>query len=263
MPTITKTLALASLLFGFATLGYTEVITPSTAKGTSQFTTNNDPEGTITVNELIDGSGLDGVGPVESQMHDNDDFNMWFSGDVEAGFGPSGVDGDGDPFTVLPPADQLLEFLLPGRYDLDSALVWQYNEEFDFFGFPVARALRGVFQMEILVSPTAAGEDFTSLGVFSLATAHDHNLTIPVPPEPAQELALTGATSVRRVRFDILSNIDMDPNVVDPPSGEQFVGLSEVRFKGTIVPEASTVILVLLGVAGLLPFALWRRRRRT
>lgn len=232
-----------------------DVVAPSHVKATSQFGV-----GVISAESLIDGSGLDAVGPVEDQLHDTLDVNMWFSGDEPAGFGPSGVDGDGDIFTVLPPGDQLLEFVLPAHYDLDSALVWQYNEEFDFFGSPASRSRRGVHEMEVLVSPTAKGDNFTSLGNVILAPSHDPNATGTVPPEPAQTVALAGADKVRRVRFDIESNYDQ---FLGGSGNEFYVGLSEVRFDGRfVVPEASTLVLFGLGLAALLPFARRHRKRK-
>lgn len=244
-----------AILLGVSVPIYADVVAPNHVKATSQFGVD-----VIFAESLIDGSGLDDIGPVPDQLHDTQDVNMWFSGDQPAGFGSSGVDGDGDIFTVLPPQDQLLEFVLPAHYDLDSALVWQYNEEFDFFGSPASRSRRGVHEMEVLVSPTAKGDNFTSLGNVTLAPSHDPNAVGTVPPEPAQTVPLSGADKVRRVRFNILSNYDQ---FLGGGGNEFFVGLSEVRFDGRfVVPEASTLALFCIGFAALLPFVRSRWKRK-
>ena len=46
----------------------------------------------------------------------------------------------------------------------------------------------------------------------------------------------------------------------DSNLGGNFVGMSEIQFEGTIVPEPSTLLLSLLGLTGLM--AVWRRRNR-
>lgn len=61
------------------------------------------------------------------------------------------------------------------------------------------------------------------------------------------QITFPEAGDARLVRFNITSNHGGDNN---------FVGLSEVRFDGTQVPEPSAGILALIGLAGCL-----RRRR--
>ena len=46
----------------------------------------------------------------------------------------------------------------------------------------------------------------------------------------------------------------------DSNAGGNFVGMKELQFNGTLVPEPSTLLLSLLGLTGLM--AIWRRRNR-
>ena len=67
--------------------------------------------------------------------------------------------------------------------------------------------------------------------------------------EPAQVFALSGASNVRRVRLTI--------NSVQGGVDDGTAGLSEVRFRGTFIPEPSTVALLAVGC-----YAVVSRRRR-
>ena len=80
---------------------WAEIVTPASVTATSSFVAL--PE------NLIDGSGLDGIGNVEDQLHDTDELNMWISG------------------TTPPPQDQELEFTLDLNYDLSDAIIWNFN----------------------------------------------------------------------------------------------------------------------------------------
>ena len=70
--------------------------------------------------------------------------------------------------------------------------------------------------------------------------------------------------TARYVRLDVLSNFAKDPAVwafgdAVPSSGDlTLVGISEIRFDGTIVPEPSCCSL---GILGLLSLGLVGRRR--
>ena len=174
------------------------------------------------VDNLINGSGLDGSGSIASQLHDQNEPNMWISGCGNGGI-PGGTPEEScamNAFAVAPVDEQILEFELETTYDLGTALIWQYNR----FETP----LRGVKSFEILVSPSLTG-DFTSLGTFELANSQPDGRAGAFS-EPAQTLAIGGlpATNVvRRVRFEILENY----------GGDGFVGLSEVRFGGIECPS--------------------------
>ncbi|MEZ6121374.1 MAG: hypothetical protein R3C28_33130 [Pirellulaceae bacterium] len=175
--------------------------------------------------DLIDGGGLidiDGT-PDDAldDLHDFDAFwnNGWHSGDFDAGL-PGGTDADGDPFTVAPVEDQILEFNLGQQAVLFDAYVWQQNQ--NGFEFPLA-PLRGVDEMEILISEVASGDNFTSLGVFALEPELGNS------DVPAQVLRLADDPVIAwRVRFEIISALSGEPN--------EFVGLGEVRFQGEYLP---------------------------
>ncbi len=153
-----------------------EIITPSVVTATSQFGLG------IFIDNLIDGSGLDGIGDDESQLHDNTAGNMWFSGCGDAGV-PGGTPDGGcaDAFAVAPVDEQIVEFELDTTYDLHSALIWQFNELNPNAG-PFSG--RGTKSFEMLVSPTLT-DPFTSLGTFELEIA-DPGLEIGAFTEPAQ-----------------------------------------------------------------------------
>ena len=155
-------------------------------------------------NNLINGSGLSGTGPIRSQTHDNPDnaLTMWHVGVADGGLGgPTGA----------PPevASQAVVFDLGDRVDVEGGFFWNHNQ------FPVTG--RGVKDFEILVSsdsdPLTAR--FSSLGQFHLARAGGG------PAEPSQFRAFP-SLNVRLVRFDIESAHSGLTN--------DWVGLSEVRF---------------------------------
>lgn len=135
----------------------------------------------------------------------------------------------------------IITFDLGGNYDLDVVSVWNYNE---ILPGRADLLLRGANDVEILVADSEGGA-FTSLGDFNFTVA---------PGDPGIDFSqdidvssLSGSDDVRLVRFNITSNHGGDNN---------FVGLSEVRFDGTLVPEPATTFLALVGVFGSL-----RRRR--
>ncbi|MCA9197002.1 MAG: hypothetical protein KDA87_05660 [Planctomycetales bacterium] len=175
--------------------------------------------------DLIDGGGLIDIdGTPDNALDDLHDFdafwnNGWHSGDFDAGIS-GGTDEDGDPFTVAPVEDQILEFNLGQQAILFEAYVWQQNQN----GFEFAWApLRGVDEMEILISEVASGDNFTSLGVFALEPE------LGTSDVPAQVLRLADDPVIAwRVRFEIISALSGEPN--------EFVGLGEVRFQGEYLP---------------------------
>jgi len=180
----------------FAVPSWAAIIAPESATASSSFA--------IPASALIDGGGLDGIGPVEDQRHFNDENQMWLAG------------------TGSQAQDEFLDFTLDQNYDLSSAILWQYNVGFDAFGNN--NSLRGIDEFEVLTSPDLASP-FSSVGTFNLAIATD-----PLDPsgEPSQTFALVGATNVRRVRIDINSALG--------GATQEFVGLSEIRFDGVALP---------------------------
>lgn len=185
----------AALLASVTGQLHADVVTPVDATATSSFA--------FPPTVLIDGSGLDGIGAVPDQRHDNDENAMWIAaGGTEA-------------------QNEALEFKLPRNFDLTDAYLWNYNA-LGAFGDPLNQ--RGIDAFELLVSPDLESP-FVSVGSFNLLIAVD-----PLNPagEAAQTFSLTGATNVRRVMVDINSSHE-------GPTGE-FVGLSEIRFEGTPLP---------------------------
>ncbi len=141
----------------------------------------------------------------------------WISGCADAGIegGDPGVDCSGDIFAVSPEEEQIVEFEFDGAYDLTAMHVWNENDE-------VSALDRGLKDFELQVSTQRTGGTFTSVGTFSL-TADDgfaNNFAQAVP---------FVSSGVRRVRL-----------LVDSRHGgeaEDYVGLAEVRFEGTLVTQ--------------------------
>lgn len=188
-----------------------DVITPVSVTPSSEFA--------AAIN-LINGSGLDGVGPVEDQLHNNDENSMWQS------------------FSFVSSIGESVTFELDANYDLSDAIIWQYN---GLNGFGLPEPDRELDEIELAVSPDLVS-GFTSIGTFNLAAAQDQ--TAGGFNEPAQEFALAGASNVRRVMLTI--------NSVQGGMDDGTAGLSEVRFRGTLVPEPATLGLLALGVSSLL-----------
>lgn len=166
---------------------------------------------------LANGSGLSGVGPIETQLHDNVETNMWQSFNL------------GTATSI----GEWVEFDLQANYDLSEAIIWQYN---GLNGFGLPEPDRELDEVEIsvasdLVSPVV------SIGTINMAAAQDPN--VGGFNEPAQVFALAGANNVRRVRLTI--------NSVQGGVDDGTAGLSEVRFRGTLIPEPTTIALFAVG----------------
>jgi len=193
------------------------IITPTTVTASTEF---------AAAANMINGSGLSGVGAVETQLHDNNENNMWQS------FAGTSV---GETAT----------FVLDQNYDLSNAHIWQYN---GLNGFGLPEPDREIDEFELEVSSSLAGA-FTSLGTFNLNPALDQ--TAAGFNEPAQVFA-TAALNVRRVRLTI--------NSVQGGVSDGTAGLSEVRFEGSVaIPEPATLALAAVGLFSL-PW-LTRRKR--
>ena len=163
---------------------------------------------------LIDGSGLSGGGPVESQTHDNagNAATMWHAGDVDGGLGgPTG----------LPPAvaTQALVFDLGATYDLLGAFIWNHNQ--------IVLTSRGVAQLRVLTSSDSdpLSAVFSVVDTLMLTEAAG-------AAEPAQHLTLN-APNARLVRFELISAHSAATN--------EYVGLSEVRFVGDLVTLSTPI----------------------
>jgi hypothetical protein len=212
----------ALILALVATQARADVITPVSVTPSTQFA--------AAVN-TINGSGLDGVGPILGQLHDNDENHMWQT------FAASSV----GEFAI---------FELDQVYDLNAAHIWQYNGPAATEP-PLFTPWREVEDFDISISPDLVAP-FVSLGTNTLNPALDP-LSGPIPDfnEPVQSFGLGGSNLARRVKITILS-------IYDPTNGDGAAGLSEVRF-GTI-PEPTTLGLAAMSLLSL-PW-LTRRRRR-
>jgi len=170
---------------------------------------------------IINESGLSGG------AHDTTQWHMWFTdGTVETT--PTG-------FVVID---------LGANYDLANIHVWNYNETGSIQpGF-------GAKEVAIWVSPDDNASNLVKLDngggdfVFPMATGASDYTGFDVNLSGVTNSSLLG--NARLVKFEILGSWRDDvgfPNV-------NFVGLSEVQF--TEVPEPGTVLLALVGWAGLI-----------
>lgn len=216
---------LACLLsIAVAPTAFGDLVTPVSVTPSSQF---------AAANNMINGSGLIGGGPVEARLHDNNENNMWQTFNLVSGTS----------------VGETAEFVLDQNYNLSSALIWQYNGP---NGFGLPEPDREVDEFELAVSNSLA-TPFVSLGTFRLNPA-SNQLAPPPAGEPAQSFALSGANDVRRVLLTIRS--------VQGGVSDGAAGLSEVRFVGTAIPEPTTLALVAGG--GLLLVASRRiKKNRT
>lgn len=238
-----------------------DVIKPNDIRATSQFglgeniqnLVNGDQGGAIGY-EIDSGStdfGLiqDPSGPPATSVFDlvhrisvggaeSVDLYGYISGCTDAGI-PGGSPAEdrgadcsdlfGDPggFSTQPVNDQIIEFEFDGAYDITAAYIWNNNQD----GFAPDRGLK---EFHMQYSTDRTGDTFIDVGDldnhptltaeegFSLAKAQKVDFTDPngVP------ITVSG---VRRVRFLLDSAFFGDPNAVDV-----YVGLSEVRFEGTL-----------------------------
>jgi len=142
----------------------------------------------------------------------NPDGSMWLSNGIDF---RSESKNDGDPFII---------FDLGGAVDLRNIKIWNYNET-NLTG-------RGVKQVQITGSATGKNGSFNiTIGTFNIDQATGGSAS-------PKTLSI-GATGVRFVKFDILSNhngVTFPTN--DGSNDNAFVGLSEVQFFG--IPNSIT-----------------------
>jgi hypothetical protein len=166
---------------------------------------------------IVDGSGLTGG----THVNGPPDGTMWLS---------TGSSFGGDDL------DPSVTFDLGAIYTVTSFQVWNYNE-------------------------LAGSTDLTGRGVNAVTVEYGLTATLGSTVPGITNFARADATSTytgevfngfapfnaRYIKFDIDSNHGGDNN---------FYGLSEVQFSGTVVPEPSAVVLLSLGA-----IALFCRRR--
>lgn len=132
----------------------------------------------------------------------------------------------------VPGIGTTITFDLGGSYDLTGAYIWNYNNS--------DSSERGFTDFEIYVG--GSGDSTASTLVTASAQISQNSIGAP----NTAEFESFVASNVRYVRFLSLAT-----------GANDRVGLGEVRFDGTLVPEPSTFALLSLG--GL---ALVLRRRR-
>lgn len=183
---------------------------------------------------LVNGSGFSAITGTHSKSPDG---SMWMSNAVS------------DTLPVH------ITFDLGAVYDVNSFLVWNYNENYNANGVPNGshpgtHTRSGAKSVNISVANTLGGA-FTSLGNFTFNEASGSDAS-----NFSQLFDLSSyaaADTARLVRFDILSNWSESDGIPTP-----WTGLSEVRFDGAAsIPEPSRAMLYILGGMGLI----LRRRR--
>ncbi len=153
-----------------------------------------------------------------------DPEGMWLS----TGNGIAGGTPDPDPEIV---------FDLGGIEKIIEMHVFNYNEN---SGNPGLFTRRGVNELEILVSNDNFGGDIRSLGTFNLTQADGLAGLTP-------DVLDLGGVEAQYVKFDIISSHGGD---------NEFVGLNEVRFFRSVIPEPHA-----LAIWSLLGLGFCQRRR--
>lgn len=254
MKIISASLLVLLILVGAASA---DVIKPVDVRSTSQFSLGLNIENLVNGDQgpavgLTDfglvSAGGPGVLDDEHQIVGGPNNFGWISGCFDGGIDgadhedPNGVCGD--VFAVSSPDDQIVEFEFDGSYDLTNMHVWNDNED----GFAEDR---GLDEFEIQVSPDRKGDTFTPIGTTFNLTPDDgfsNNLAQVIALDP------NSAKGIRRVR--LLINSNQDPN-----SGD-YVGLSEVRFEGTLVDLDLAADADGDGMTTGLDFLIWQQSRR-
>jgi hypothetical protein len=128
---------------------------------------------------------------------------------------------------------QVVQLDLGAVYNLTSLILWNYNQS--------DNANRGVSSMLVSTGNTALGGPYTSFGTVLPLQADGTGADSP----ETFGLAVSG---VRYVQFSQFASHGGTGNVV---------GISEVRFEGTLVPEPSSLTMLAFGSVFL-----WLAKRR-
>jgi len=215
----------------------------------------------------VNGSGgvpIDSVDPANG--HDASPGNMWLSSAWDPTRGDSGEGccpwepNTGDPHAMDTNDDRLahIVFDLGAVHNVGSFVIWPYNED---HGPPDHLMYRGAKDVKVYTSTTdtLTGIDGQAGGTLLADIVIPPGAGRPNIPGEVFDMPFTG----RYVRLDVLSNYALDSFVWPfdgPPSNGDLtlVGISEIRFDGTIVPEPSCCTL---GILGLLSLGIVGRRR--
>ena len=224
--TLTAIAAVLSLCFGAGSIAQAAVITPTSATATSDFF----GDARSSVNNIINSNGFTQNVPIETSTHNNTDWDI--VGSDEGWFYDEGADSTPD-----------IDFDLGGTFDIGTAHIWNYNG--------VSNTLNwGSGNIQLTFSRNGAtfeeGDDTTQ--TLTLAQASG------LATYTGEHFALTTEASVTHIRLTVLSAL---------PGGNFIGGLSEVRFSeaGSVVPEPSTCVLLLVSGFAAACVATFRRRR--
>ncbi len=193
-----------------------QTITPVRAIASTYYSGQQNP------NNLIDGYGFDSTVDISlaRQSPDGNGNLMWHAGG-----------GQGNSTGPSPVANQFLIFDLGGTYDLSSADLWQFAQ--------IDNINRGVRSFTVLTSSAAPNE--TTWG-----TPASYNLSGFTPVlSNAQLNVATNNTSVGRQAFSLtgttgVRQVVIRTNSAWSGSANDYVGLSEVRFRGSLAAGAPT-----------------------
>ena len=203
------------------------IITGETASASSSIGQPFDRVPAHAVNDSGLSPGDDLASTPDQVHHDDPDGAMWLSTGTDFG----GVDPN-PSFTVD----------LGALYDLTGVRVFNYNEFYEPLSLDLTA--RGVNRVNVLVGETAPTTPLGTVDIPQATGTDDYTGTF------YDLVALTGGpVRARYFMLDIESNHGGD---------NQFYGLSELQFDGTLVPEPTSAVVLALGGAALFT----RRRRR-
>ena len=236
--TFTKTcLTLAAVATGLvltASSANAAVIQPTDARESTAFS------GRLAT-DATNGNGLDDPGsvntgdpvPVTWTLHNNLGNDQWMS----------------NGSTI---SDQWVMFDLGAAYQTDSMFFWN-----TFLGSDVTTG-RGISDMDVSFA-TSLDTSFATATTGDSNWGNTVNLTpalgvVDVDSKGAGELLTYTSVSARYVLFEVNDN---------HPNGDQYVGMSEVRFleAANAVPEPASITLALISLSGLGLMAIRRHRR--
>ncbi len=206
------------------------ILNPTSASDNSHY---SDGTGTnVSASKTIDGSGLS-----DSSLVDNGDA-------VPASWPTNAASNTGVPgFTLNYVSNFGEKDFATVTYDFATPVNISYGHFWQYGGDDTGRSL---YSAAIYVSTD--GINYTSAG--TLTPGYEEAAT--ATDDPGVNFALS-ASNVKSVRLQ---------NMVayNAANAQLMVGFGEIRFVGTVVPEPSTVVLVLTGLIGLLAYA-WRKRK--